>query len=282
MKRFLTIFLLASLLSSCQLFDRLFNGEVVARLGNSVLHKSEIIDLIPKNSSPEDSARIVSRYIESWATKQLLLSMAENQLPKDAKDVDEELNDFRRSLLVFRYEKLFVEQRLDTLVTDKEREQYYKDHPQSFTAQVPIVKARYVKINSSSPNFQIIKTLYRSNMLEDIDQLEDLCYSSAEIYSNFNNEWVSLSVIAKELGMEISMCEEELMKKPYIEKSSMGLSSLVFVYDKVPSGAISPYDFNIEKIDEIIISKRKQELISNLERNLLEDAFDNNKLIIYN
>ena len=36
-----------------------------------------------------------------------------------------------------------------------------------------------------------------------------------------------------------------------------------------------------EKIKDIVINRRKQELVLSLERNLLNDAINSNKLIIY-
>ncbi len=282
MKRIVLIFSALLLLSSCQLIDRIFKGEVVARLGTKVLHESEIAQLIPNDASPEDSVRIVKAYINSWATKHLLLSMAEGQLSKEQKDVQKELDDYRSSLLVFRYQKIFVEQRLDTLITDSECKKYYEENTQSFIAPYSIIKARCIKINTSSPNLQVIKSLYRSTMLEDVDALREVCYSSAEKYMDFDNEWIPITVIARELDMDVDLCESELKKKPYIEKDFMGSTYLLFVYDRVAQGALSPYQYNEKKIKDIILSKRKQELILNLERNLLNDALDDNKLVIYN
>ena len=45
-------------------------------------------------------------------------------------------------------------------------------------------------------------------------------------------------------------------------------------------GEVTPLEYNAEKIREIIISRRKQELISNLQRDILNDALNNNKLKI--
>lgn len=281
MKKALLLLFVLSLFSSCQLYDRLFKGEVVARAGKGVLYKSDIRDLIPEGTSPEDSAFLTNKFIYSWATKHLLLTMAESQLPKGDKDVQKELDDFRTSLLVYRYERLFVEQRLDTLITEEECTNYYKENKQSFITPYSIVKARYVKISASSPNYQIIKSLYRKESPSDITKLEELCYSSADKHTDFNGEWIPATVIAKELNMDISSCESELSKQSYIEKKSLGYAYLINIYERISPGKISPYEYNVARIKESILSKRKQELISNLERNLLNDAMNNNNLVIY-
>lgn len=281
MKYFFRLLLVLLLFSSCTLFDKLFRGEEVAKLGKYALYEAEISELMPKNVSPGDSAHIASRYINSWAKKYLLLAMAESQLSKADKDVTQELEDYRLSLLGYRYEELYVKERLDTLVTEDESMTYYSDNINSFKDDISVVKARYVRIRSNSPNLKQIKSLYRSRNLRDVEKLEDLCYSSAEVYSNFNNEWISLFMIASELGSEISFCENELKKKKYIEKRDDNYTLLVFFYDNIKKGTPSPYEYNQSSIKEIIISRRKHDLIFNLENNLLDEAIKDNKLIIY-
>ena len=50
--------------------------------------------------------------------------------------------------------------------------------------------------------------------------------------------------------------------------------------DYVAPGEVTPFEYNSEKIKEIIISRRKQELLANLQRDILNDALNNNKLKI--
>jgi hypothetical protein len=51
--------------------------------------------------------------------------------------------------------------------------------------------------------------------------------------------------------------------------------------EMIPEGEIAPYEYSREKIKDIVINRRKQELVLSLERNLLNDAINSNKLIIY-
>ncbi len=282
MKRSIIVLLMIFQLASCQVIDRLFKGEVVARVGSAVLYKNEVDALIPKKCSPQDSIQIVEKYIFSWATKHLLLSQAENSLTKVEKNVDKELDDFRTSLLVYRYENLFVQQRLDTLISNEECEQYYADNKESFATSVSIVKAIYIKINSSSPNLQIIKTLSRSSKEEDRMNLYDMCYSSADQYYDFEGQWVALNIIAQEMETDMVSLENSLKSgNTYFEKEDQGITNLVSVYESIAPGKIAPYEYCLERIKEIILSKRKQELLTSLERNLLDDAISSGKLLIY-
>jgi hypothetical protein len=56
---------------------------------------------------------------------------------------------------------------------------------------------------------------------------------------------------------------------------------LIFIEEKVDAGAVSPFEYNVARIRETILGKRKQELLTKLEQDLLEDAHINGTLKIY-
>ena len=75
-------------LTSCRTISSfLGKGEVVAQVGSDKLYKSDIDEFIPKGLSPEDSAVLVNRYINSCATDRVYLNIAEQQLSKSEKYV---------------------------------------------------------------------------------------------------------------------------------------------------------------------------------------------------
>ncbi|HIT48754.1 MAG TPA: hypothetical protein IAC34_04595 [Candidatus Coprenecus stercoripullorum] len=275
-----TAILLAFPLASCQLYDRIFNDEVVARIGNEVLYRKDTDKIVGHGLSPEDSARIVSQYINLWAKNRLLLNLAENNLSKADRNVDAYLEEYRQQLLIYRYQKQYVEERIDTVVGESECRAFYDANPHSFLAQVSLVKGIFVKISNDSPNLPMIMSLYKSIDPDDREELERLCYTSAENYYLFD-DWVGLDVIARELGTELSECEEVLSSSHYMRKESLGYTYLLAIDDRVPKGELAPFDYSQDKIRDMIISRRKQDMISTLERNLLDEAVTSDKLKIY-
>ncbi len=115
----------------------LFRGEVVAKVGDYRLHRSQLESYIPAGVSAEDSAALARQYILTWAEDLLLMDMAEAQLSKQEKDVSAELEEYRKSLIKYRYEQLYIQQRLDTLVTDEEVARYYEEIRTSYVWSVP-------------------------------------------------------------------------------------------------------------------------------------------------
>lgn len=274
------ILLLCISVSSCRLYDSLFKGEVVARVGKDVLYRSEIEDLNISGFTPEDSLRMVERYIQSWAKDRLLLDMAESRLPKADRDVAAQLEEYRRQLLVYRYEQRFVEQRLDTVISEQEYKAFYNARPESFVTHQPLMKGIYIKVSDNSPNLNPIKALYRSHVREDLDRLDQLCYTSAERYYFFE-DWVSIEAVVEGTGMDVDAMASVLEEKSYMERSWLGYTYLVSVDDYVPVGRPAPYEYCRDMIRDVILSRRKQELLTSLERNLLNDAIGSEKLKIY-
>ena len=154
-------------------------GQVVAKVGSHRLYASELASYIPDSASPEDSTRLALQYINTWASDQLFTDVAERELSKSEKNVDSELEDYRHSLLKYRYEQKYVNQRLDTAVTKAQIEKYYDDHAENFKLSLPIAKAVYMNISADSPNLEIIKKKMRSDKPEariEADSIAFACY----------------------------------------------------------------------------------------------------------
>ena len=110
----------------------LFRGDIVARVGDHKLYRSQLEAYIPSGIAPEDSALLARQWINAWAEDLLLLDMAEEHLSPEEQDVTEELEAYRRPLLGYRYRQLYIYRRLDTLVTDEELQRYYREHADRF------------------------------------------------------------------------------------------------------------------------------------------------------
>jgi len=273
---------IAASVMSCRVFDRIFNGDIIARIGNDVLYAHQVMDLLPEGCSPEDSAHIVRRYIDSWATRLLVLRHAERNLSKDDRNIEREMAELKSDLLSYRYEMKYVDAHLDTVITETECESYYKANPNSFIAGTYFVKGTFVKIPSSSPNLGRVKRLLSSQRQEDVDELENICYNSADKYFRVDEKWISLSTIASYMDETLSWCEDNFSGDGRIVLQKEGYVYLLYAVEKVSPGELIPFGYCMNHIKEIILGKRKQELVDGLERNLLVDALSSGSLIMYN
>jgi len=275
MKRF--VILLAMLLSlcSCDSVEKLFRSRQdskVAKVGSYVLYRSDLQRIIPAGVSPEDSIRMAEQYINSWAKGKILLVEADAVLSKEEKSVDAQVAEFRQNLLTYRLEKHFVAERLDTVVTEEEARGYFDEHQKDYISQQSIIKGRVIRISKKSPYYAIIKEHYNTTDTADLGVLEATCFSSAEYYSDFGKSWVPSSALANAMGITVSQCEADLSKSRSYEKDVDEQHFLVFIESRTAPGVVSPFEYNYDNISNIIISRRKQEILSSLEQELFENA----------
>ena len=266
---------------SCKAISEFFDsGEIVAQAGSAKLKRADLDQVIPSGLNPEDSTRLAKQFINTWALDQIFLERAVQQLSKTEMDVTKELEVYRRSLLKFRYEQLYINERLDTLVTDDEVQEYYETHKDRFVLQRPVVKARFISIAADSPVLKTIKQKMSSDEAEDILEADSLAFSSAYRFTTWNNAWIDASTLAREFGQE-SASVLASMKTGWIERTdTSGVSDIAFIAEMTPKGTMSPIEYSSPFIKDMIISARKQSLITSLERDLLEDARVNGQFVI--
>lgn len=269
-------------LSSCRAISSfLSNEEIVASVGTEKLYRSDLEKVIPKGMSAEDSTRLARQYINTWASDLVYLGIAQEQLSKSERDVTKELEDYRKSLLKYRYEQLYVNERLDTSVSQEHIEQYYQTHMENFVLDRPIVKARFLNIAEESPALKVIRKKMASSDVNDLVEADSLAFSSAVKFATWSDEWIDVTTLAREYAIDYSAMLS-MMDKGWIESTdTTGQMKLSYVSEMIGKGQTAPLEFCSDKIRDIIISVRKQQLIMSLERDLLNDARENGRFVIY-
>ena len=259
----------------------LSNDEVVAKVGKEKLYRSDLEKVVPKGISPHDSSRLASQYIFSWASDRVYLTIAEQQLSKSEKDVARELEDYRKSLLKYRYEQLYVNERLDTAVSQDHLEEYYQSHQDRFVLQRPIVKARFLNISADSPNVGLLRRKMSSDEVNDLIEADSIAFSSAVRYTTWAEKWIDAATLAREYSADYTDILSK-MNRGWIEVTdTLGYVRLSYVHDMMNKGKIAPLEYCAEEIKDIIISTRRQNLVMNLERDLLNEALENGEFVIY-
>lgn len=282
MRRIFPFILLLLSLCGCRTITSLIHDdEVVAKVGEEKLFLSELQEYIPEYASPEDSVSLARQYINSWAAEQIYMQAASSTLTKEEMDVTPELEDYRRSLIKYRYEQRYVNDRLDTLITDAQIEEYYNAHKDDFTLSRPILKIRFVDVMEDSPSKDLILKMMSSKQYNDVERADTLAHSAALRYFDKSDTWMDAAILAKEFGMDYTAMLAGL-KNDFIKIEPEGRGDLMaaYVVDMIKSGT-APLEYCRETIRDIILSARKHELVESLERDLLEDAVVRKQFVIY-
>ncbi|MBP5506069.1 MAG: hypothetical protein J6X89_08225 [Bacteroidales bacterium] len=278
MKRYLLILLAALTLAGCYTDE----SDRIAKVGRHILYRQDIEKLLPQGISAEDSAAMVQQYINTWALAHLKLMKAEEVLSADEKDITDEVEDYRRNLLNYRFERSYTESRLDTTVTEEEMQAYYEGHSTNYKYPYIIAKARIVTLSQNSPHYDTVKKTYDSVKDEDEQELREVALSYAERFEEFGGAWMAMPAIAKAVpGLDAESCETIFRSSNKYIKVGDGKDYFIFLTAKIPVGSLAPYEYCKQAIKDAILNKRKQELYAQMEQELLQEGVETKKLIVY-
>ena len=276
--KILSCALCAAALTSCSF---LHDDQVVARAEGKKLYKSEVVKYIPHGIPAEDSIALADQYIKAWAAELIMNAMADKQLTKKEKDVSSELEDYKSSLLKYRYEQKYIADRLDTAVTDNQIEEHYKSNPNLYVLSVPIVKARYMRLpKASSMKDDLVKLLPGKND-GDLALLDSLSRTYADKYVDYGDEWMDIVALSREYGMDYGTLIGA-MDGPVIDiVDEQGTDHIAYITDYMRRGSVAPIEYCRDKIREMIVSQRKYALSRALEQDLLDDALKKGNFVVY-
>jgi hypothetical protein len=276
----LVIIFFSSLIFSCRNSGNK-NKITVARVNEKYLYLSDLHGIVPANTPTKDSLSIIKDYIEKWIKRQVIIDKAELNLTNEQKDVDELIENYRAALLIYKYQQEYLNQRLDTNLTDEEIEKYYNEHKPEFKLENNIVKAVFIKIAKSAPKISSLKKWYISNNEKDIELLNDYCSQFANKFDEFHNEWINFSDLLVNVPIKIESQDNTLKTAKSIEATD----SLYYYFINIRSYKLkqdaSPFDYVKNSIKKIILNKRKLDLLKNLEQDLFQDAVSNKEVEIY-
>lgn len=273
------IVLIASMLTACDLF--VDSGEPVAKVANKILTVEELSKNVPDYLDPTDSALWADDYIKKWVQRELLLLKAEENLKGNEKDVSQELEEYRNSLIVFRYKNELIRQKMDTIVKDTDIKKYYNEHSESFILNRNIVKAIYIKVSRQVSSPEDLKQLCSSNDPEKQVRLNEYCMSYAKAYDRFNDQWVAADQVMKYTPAAIPDQQRFWEKNRFIESTDMDFYYLVCIRDYRLAGQSSPIEFVQGDIQNIILSKQKLDFLKQIEKDVYKEGLDNNKVKLF-
>lgn len=254
----------------------------IARVFEKKLFLSDFSSNIPKQLNPKDSLIFVNSYVEQWIMSELLEHQAENNLAAEQKNLEKEIEEYRKNLLVYRYETELVNQKLDTAVSPREIEEYYNAHSQNFMLKDNIVKVTYVKAGVKAPTPEKVKKWYTSSDPKDLDNLKKYCVQYADNFFLDGNTWLLLEDVMKEVPLRDYNPELLLKTTRRIEMSDSLFNYYLFIRDFKIKNMPSPLSFETDNIRQVIINKRKLQLIEEMKQSVYAQAKESGNFEIYN
>jgi hypothetical protein len=273
-------FLLIILFSACNMEGDKQEKTLLARVYDQYLYLEDLEEFLPGQTSGYDSIMIVQNFVNKWLQEQVIVHKAKQNLNEEDRDFSRQLEEYRKSLLIYTYESKVMQQYLDTVVSDAEIESHYDSHQENFELKDNIVKVNYVKIHQDSLEIRSIKQLLRSEAPDDLDVLDSLCSLYATDYW-LGDSWLYLSELKQVVPIETDDPQGFLRFRKNIQVKEEPVLHLLHISEYKLIGDISPLELEWENIKKIIINNRKLELKKRMREELMEAALETNEVEVY-
>ena len=281
MNKYITLTIFVFTLFSCNFFSKEKEEKPIARVHDKFLYKLDIRDIVPSDVSKEDSIFIMKNYIQDWILENLIVYEAEQNLPENRRNFKRELDNYKNSLIIYEYQKDYIELNIDTAISEEEIDNYYENNKSCFLLKNNIVKGYYIKIKKNTPQVYNLWYLYRSDDSQSRVLMESFCKKYAESYSFNDKEWMPANDFLKHFPIDIDSEENFLKYRRNIETNDSEYYYFGKIKDYKLIESISPINFVKENIKTIIYNKRKLELIEGMEKKLYNSAINLKNIQVY-
>jgi len=283
MKIRIIILSLLLLVSACNNAGTDSERTVVARAGDRMLYLDQIpSNLVISGLNETDSISAIQSYIRRWARKELLALRAEQNLTAEYKaEVNRQLDEMRNNLLIYQYQQQMIIQKMDTVVTESEMQDYYVGNLNTFTLTSNIVKALLIKMPAETPDLDKVRRLYKSSQTEDIHELEDYCLQFALRYDDFDDEWITFTQILMEVPLESDRQEEWLTRNSSAELKDDDYVYFIVVREYRLRNSTAPFEYIRGQVKTIILNNRRNDFLQKLEDGIYNEAVRSSTLQIY-
>jgi len=277
---FFSIFIL-SILHGCNYFSGSSSRHsVVASVGDKLLLRKELAAVLPRGITRADSVNQSKFYIQRWVKQELMLKIAEENLTDDQKDVQHELDEYRTSLIIHRYQQQLINQKLDTVIADSDIHQFFDSHPEKFILDQNIVKAIYIEVPKKEAKADQLKRWMSASDDKSRMELDKFSFQYATKFDYFNELWIDFSQIRSRMPVSFTSPDAILKRNSFIEASDENKYYLAAIKDYRLVGDKAPFEFVKDRITNLILNTRKMEFIEDLQKNIYQKGKSSNQFKI--
>jgi Fe-S cluster biosynthesis and repair protein YggX len=253
-------------------------GTPIASAKAETLTLEEIPPYLFDNVSAQDSKRVLENFALQWMKRQALLEQAKNHLSEEEMDKSEEVQDYLNDLLIYEYQSKMMDRLLDTVIPEAAITDYYQANKENFELNENIVRLIFFKLPKRIKGRD---QLWRDFQRNKSGILEKLSKLSAQNGGNFyvdDNNWLRFSDILKEIPIVAYNQELFLKNNKWLRLSDEEYDYFVNIIEFRIKNSISPLEFEKDRIRQILINRKKLQLMDSLENKAVQEALDKGKV----
>ena len=259
--------------------NKISSDNVLAKVNDEALLLEDVINELPIYIT--DTNVFIQNYINVWVREKALLNQALINLDENSKGIEEKVNNYKNSLLIYEYQQKLINQNFDTTVDFDEITDYYNINIKEFKLAQDVFKGRFIILDKNAPNLKSLFKMFKSNDAEEIDDLISYCMLYALEYYINDSSWSYFNSIKQKLPEGFSEKDVFYSKRKYDVIEGDKYLYLLLLKDFKFKGTTSPFLVEKEKIRSLIVNENKINYLNKIEENLVNSGKSSNYIKIY-
>jgi hypothetical protein len=191
------------------------------------------------------------------------------------------IDQYKNDLYTKAYLEILVQKAIDTIVNTEDAQRFYNANKESFKLNDNLIQFRYISMPINPVNLDTIENRFKRFEPKDKRYLDSISVQFSSYLLN-DSIWVKLNQVVSKVPVITTDNKNELLKKSnFIQlKDSLNLY-LMKVNDVRSQNDYAPLEYVSPSIKQIVINKRKLELIKQLENDITKDAIKNKQFEVF-
>jgi hypothetical protein len=209
----------------------------------------------------------------------VLIAEAERNKP-NSPELDNLIEEYKNSLLIFYYEKQLTDQLLDTVIDNEDIVTYFESHKNQYTLETSIIKCQLIKIKQPVEQTNELRAWWNTNDSLSNSSLLEYCNLHAESFILGEGPWYELAEVQQLIPEQtLDISDVTIGRKRQVSTNDyLYFFELMEKYDK---GSIPPLAYVSGRMEHFILYERKQAFLHDLKENLLQRALSNKEAKIF-
>jgi len=273
------LFLLLGLLSlsGCE-EERPPDEEILVEAYGQFFLKDDLRAQMPSTYTKDDSSKLADEIINNWINQKVILEFAERNIDSENDKFEQKIANYRNSLVVYEYERALINQKLDTNISSNALTEYYEANKDNFALNSIIIKVWFLQISTDAPKQKKVEKWFLDGDTGDFDKLYEYCQKYAENFFFEESKWLYLDELLKEIPIKEDDWEAFLSSNTSKIFETENYKYLVRFFDYRLKGSETPMSLEREKIRDLILNKRKVDLLKEIRKDMVKEAFKSGKV----
>ena len=256
--------------------EEVAEDRLLAKVGNKMLYLSEMEGMFPEGTTAEDSVLVLQSFVGRWVRETVILNEAEKNAPKDL-NINKLVRDYRASLLKASYEKVLVEELLDSVVNQTQLEDFYNENKMLYELQKPIVRCQFIKVPLPTPEGERLRQLWNSDKQENLPALTDYCKKYAEVALLRDSLWYNVEEIAAQLPQGTLTVGNVGSKREFTQRDEHH-QYFFRLFEMRNRKEIAPLSYIQDQARKVILHKRKIQVIEEAKEDMYQQELRNKNI----